>query len=172
MSNDPTPPKLKKADLVALISERERIEAFLTPPPPPPPDPVKVKWEEKAKARKAEIDAVLAPYFFPKIKEGSQRKSKFGFHALAKYEITRKLDVAALADVVAKCQEVAAENEIEIDVESKVIDWKPKLKLEDYRKLPAEIKHAFDHALIISTKPLTFDVVSEGGELTEEENSE
>lgn len=120
----------------------------------------KTQWTEQAKAALASINAKLLSYFFPKPKpEGIERKEKSGFVATQEGKIDRKLDVAALAAVVENCQTIAAEKKLQIDVEAAVIDWKPTLKLKEYRDLPKAIQHAFDQALIATPKPPTFEIV-------------
>ena len=126
----------------------------------------KREWMQWASNRIEEIKATLAPYFFPKAKEeGTERKTKSGFVTMLKTGLKRKMDVPALATVVAACQELATKKKLTIAVEASVIEWEPKLKLKEYRELPEVIRKQFDAALIIEPAKPVFEIVRVGDDI-------
>jgi hypothetical protein len=125
----------------------------------------KAEWLKWASNRIEEIKNTLAGYFFPKPKdEGTERKTKSGFVTMLKTGVKRKFDLAALAITVAECQAIANKKKIAINVEETVIDWKPALKLTEYRELPEAIRKQFDAALIVTPDKPTFEIVRVGEE--------
>lgn len=179
--------KLTQPEVEALYSEREQIEAWLDPTPDPnvwPPkgwqihptapghlfrvvteaalreelfgSPQRDSYIKQAKARLAEIDKALIPYFFEKPKpEGTQRKTKGGFVVMLKTGIKRVIDIAALADVLAKCPK---------GTEDKVVEWKPSLKLTEYRELPKKTADIFKGAIIEAEETPKFEIVRKPSE--------
>lgn len=120
----------------------------------------KTEWLKQAAARIAEIKDTLAKVFFPKAKEeGTERKQKFGFAVMLKTALDRKFDIPALAPVVAECQKISNEKKLGVNVEATVIDWKPSLKLKEFRELPAPLAKQFQHALIVTPKKPEFEIV-------------
>ena len=120
----------------------------------------KTEWLQKARARIEEIKVAMIPYFFPKAKEeGTERREKAGFVTMLKTGLTRKLDVPALATIVAECQKLVTEKELSIDVEATVINWKPELKIKEFRTLPDDVRKKFENALIIEPAKPTFEIV-------------
>jgi len=176
--------KLTKEHVAALYAERCQIEAWLDPKPDPnqwPPagwlehptapghlyrvvteeklreelfgSPQKEKYIKQANARLEEIDKTLLPFFFAKPKpEGVQRKTKAGFVVMLKTGIKRALDIAALADVLQKCPE---------GTEDKLVDWKPSLKLAEYRDLPAKVAKVFSAAIVETPEKPKFEIVKQ-----------
>lgn len=129
----------------------------------------KREWLAWAANRIAEIKTKLAGYFFPKAKdEGTDRKTKSGFVTMLKTGLTRKFDLPALATVVAECQAIADKEKLGINVEAKVIEWEPKLKLKEYRELPAKVRKQFDAALIVTPTKPTFEIVRAGEEIEDD----
>lgn len=127
-------------------------------------DPEREAWLEAARQRINEIELLLIPYFFPENRkdakeEGIERKTKVGFHAVIDRKVKRKIDRPALDDVLERCQQIADEKGHEFDVEERVIDYKPSLKLTEYRELPKAIQAQFDNALEISDPDINFDIV-------------
>jgi hypothetical protein len=186
------PKKLTKKEVAAYCGERLAIEAWLYPPPPDPAefppagwvetspgvysrsltaeqlrkelfgDPERDEWERQARQRIAEIDEILIPVFFPKVKEeGTQRATKHGFVAMLKTGLTRKIDVPVLATVIAKAQEIADNEGLTLSVEDSTIEWKPDLKLKEYRALPDVVRDHFENALITSPTKTVFEIVKE-----------
>lgn len=179
--------KLTQPEVEALYSEREAIEKWLDPTPDPnawPPkgwephptapgmfyrvlteaalreelfgSPQRDEYIKQAKKRIAEIDKALIPYFFNKPKpEGVQRKTKSGFVVMLKTGIKRVIDIAALSDVLAKCPK---------GTEDKLVDWKPSLKLTEYRELPTKTQNIFKAALIEAEEKPTFEIVRKPSE--------
>lgn len=179
--------KLTKAELDALFEERSQIEAWLDPKPDPnvwPPkgwqvhptapgylfrmvteaalreelfgSPQREKYIKEAKARLEEIDKELAAHFFPKPKEeGTQRKTASGFVVMLKTGLKRVIDIAALPDVLNKCP---------AGTEDKLIEWKPSLKLKEFRDLPAKTAKTFEAALIVEPEKPKFEIVREAPE--------
>jgi hypothetical protein len=120
----------------------------------------KTQWLKWAGQRVQEIKDSLASYFFPKQKEeGTERKEKSGFAAMLKTGLDRKFDLPVLASVVAECQRLANEGQLGINVEGRAIEWKPALKLKEYRELPEAIRTQFDAALIVTPKKPEFEIV-------------
>lgn len=120
----------------------------------------KSEWLKSAKSRVDEIKVALASYFFTKQKEeGTERKEKIGFAAMLKTSLDRKFDLPVLATVVAECQKLADEKQTGINVEGAAIEWKPSLKLKEYRELPENIRQQFDAALIVTPKKPEFKIV-------------
>lgn len=120
----------------------------------------KEKWLKEAKKRVGEIKAALTPYFFPNPKdEGTQRRTKGGFVAVLKTGISRKIDVEALDAVLKNCNKLAKKLDLDTDVEHAVIDYKPALKLKEYKALPEELKKTFENALIITPESPKLEVV-------------
>ena len=120
----------------------------------------KTEWLKQAARRIEEIKAALISYFFPKVRdEGTERKTKAGFIVMLKTGLSRKLDVAALASVVAECQKIAASKKLGLNVEASVIDWKPQLKLTGFRALPNFIQKEFEKALIIELEKPKFEIL-------------
>lgn len=120
----------------------------------------KSDWMQWAKNRIQEIKNLLIPYFFPQpAEEGTQRREKGGFVVMLKTGLKRELDVAALASVVAECQKMAAAKKLSMNIEENLIQWKPGLKLKEFRELPADIRKEFENALIIEPAPNSFEIV-------------
>jgi hypothetical protein len=122
--------------------------------------PQDLLWEKQAKERLLEIEKILIPYFFPSPKdEGLQRKTKSGFATTLEMGLKRKIDEPVLDAVLESCEIFAAESGIDLDVESKVIEYKPALKLKEFRDLPDAIKKVFENALIITPDKAKFEIV-------------
>lgn len=179
--------KLTKAEVDALFEERCQIEAWLDPKPDPnewPPkgwaihptapgylfrmvteaelreelfgSPQREKYIKQAKERLEEIDKTLVPYFFATPKpEGTQRKTKGGFVVMLKTGLKRVIDIAALADVLKKCP---------AGTEDKVVEWKPALKLGEFRDLPPKVAKTFESALIVTEDKPKFEIVRQSPE--------
>lgn len=179
---------LTKEDVQRLYLERTQIEAWLDPTPDPavwPPvgwtlhpqdpnqlfrvmteaalreelfgSPEKERYVKEAKKRLAVIDSELTPFFFPKPKpEGVQRKTKDGFVVSLKTGIKRVLDLAALPVVLAKCPK---------GTEDEIVDWKPSLKLKEWRDLPEKTAKLFSGAIIESPETPKLVIVAKSNEI-------
>lgn len=131
-----------------LYAERGRIEAFLAPPPDPD------GWRKKAAERKAEIDSLLAKHFFPvHNEEGIQRDLKDGYAVMIEPKISRTLDGQVLPAVLKRMSKGS---------EDRLIEWKPSLKLENWRKLSEKQKAIFAEALTVKPGKTTFEIVYVG----------
>jgi hypothetical protein len=119
----------------------------------------KTEWLKWARARIEEIKRQLAETFFPKAKdEGTQRKTKWGFVVMLKTGLQRKFDLPALAPVIEDAQAYAKKKKINVDIETKIINWQPKLKLADFRELPADLQKRIENALIITPEKPVFEI--------------
>ncbi len=143
--------------LQKLVSEREKIEAFLTPPEKTPEqlaaEIVIQNWKKKATARLTEIDNLLIPHFFPKAKdEGVQRTETDDFFAAIKPALKRTFDLAAIKPVTAKLKAAGVPEDF-------VIKYTPGLILDNYRDLTEAQKRIFDQCLVITPAPTTLEIV-------------
>lgn len=179
--------KISKSDVPALVAEMLEIQDWLNPPAvfpprgyePHPSQPgmwlrvvseeelreevfgseEKTEWMMEAKKALEEIKNALTEYFFPKPKEeGTQRIEKHGFACMLKTGLDRKIDKEALAVVIAECEKLARKMKLE-GIEDRVIDYKPTLKLAEFRELPDAIQKQLEEALIITPKKAEFEIV-------------
>lgn len=122
--------------------------------------PEDLLWEKQARGRLAEIDSALVSYFFPKLKEeGIQRKTKSGFAAMVETGLKRKIDEPVLDAVLESCEIYASENDLDLNVEDKVVEYKPTLKLGTFRELPDGLRKVFENALVITPDKIKFEIV-------------
>lgn len=107
------------------------------------------KWDNLAQELKAvkkkelELRNLLFAHFFEAPKEGTNTiELGNGWKLKAAYKFTRTLDKASLLSALQQMPEGS---------EDKLVDYKPSLKLAEYRKLPEDLVKLFDEAVI--TKP-------------------
>lgn len=142
---DDKAPPLTPEQVEALYAERARIENWLQPPPDP------MGWRKQAGTRLDEINAALAAHFFPVHNpEGIQRAVVGEYAVMIEPKVNRTLDPVALPAVLKKMNKGS---------EEKLIDWKPSLKLENWRGLSAKQKEIFAEAMTSKPGKTTFEIV-------------
>jgi hypothetical protein len=180
--------KITKSDVSALVGELEEIETWLNPPamfPPAGYEPhhtqagywvrvvseeilreeifgseEKNQWMTEAFNRISQIKEELAGFFFPNPKEeGTERKERLGYAVMLKTGLDRKIDKAALPVVLTECQKMANKQKLGFSIEEKAIDWKPTLRLAEFRELPEQIQKQLEEALTITPKKAEFEIV-------------
>lgn len=93
----------------------------------------------------------LAGFYFPSPKEGTNTTDlPDGWKLKGKFQYYRNIDKAALPAVLEKLPE---------GTEDKVINYKPELKLRDYKNLLEDHKKIFDEALVIKPGTPSLELV-------------
>ena len=93
----------------------------------------------------------LADFYFPTPKEGTNTTDlPDGWKLKGKFQYYRNIDKAALPAVLEKLPE---------GTEDKVINYKPELKLRDYKNLLEDHKKIFDEALVIKPGTPSLELV-------------
>lgn len=144
---------LTENQIEKLYQERLKIEAFCEPPIKTAAEVERENWQKIAKARKAEIDEILTNHFFPKRKEeGTERKETNGFCVMLKTGLKREVDTAAVQTVMRK---------LPPGMEQDLIDYKPRLKLKEYRDISEANRRIFNHCLTETPEKPTFEIVKQ-----------
>ena len=118
------------------------------------------EWKRLASIRKSEIEEVLQKLFFPKPKdEGTERKALFGFAAMLKTGLERKVDKEALPAVLEALQLKIDDKKLGIEAEKTLIRWTPAVETANYRKVPSWVRKDFENALVIKPTKTNFEIV-------------
>ena len=145
--------KLTESAIEKLYQERVKIEEFCAPPLKTAAEIERENWQVIARKRKAEIDEILTKHFFPKPKEeGTERKEANGFCVMLKTAVKREIDVAALPLVMKK---------LPPGMEEELLNYKPALRLANYRDISEANRRIFDHCLTITPANATFEIVKQ-----------
>lgn len=143
--------KFTEIQIEQLYQERLKIELFCEPPLRTAAEIEKENWQKIAKKRKAEIDEILTDHFFPKRKEeGTERKESNGFLVMLKTGLKRAFDAAAIPAIMKK---------LPAGMEEDLIDYKPHLKLSNYRDISEANRRIFDHCLTATPDKAIFEIV-------------
>jgi hypothetical protein len=98
---------------------------------------------KKVKAREMLLRTKIFGYFFPNPKEGTNNfELPDGYMLKGKHTINRDVDPGAFQAM----REQFSQAGIHPDT---LVQWKPSLKIKEYRKLTAEQLHLFDQCLIV-----------------------
>lgn len=100
-----------------------------------------------------ELRQILFKYFFPRPEEGTNSHNLHMNHVLkGVYSYNREVDIAALHAL----RDAFLEKGLPV---SELIQWKPFLKISEYRKLTAEEMKSFDQCLIIKPSAPSMKIV-------------
>lgn len=145
--------KLTENQIEKLYQERLKIEAFCEPPIKTTAEIERENWQAIARKRKAEIDEILTNHFFPKPKEeGTERKESNGFCVMLKTAVKREIDVPAVSTIMKK---------LPPGFEQDLIDYKPRLKLKEFRNISEANRRIFSHCLIETPEKAVFEIVKQ-----------
>lgn len=143
--------KLTENQIETLYLEREKIERFCQPPLKTVAEIEAENWKKKALERKAVIDKILTDHFFPNPhEEGTRRKEEGGFAVMLKTELKRTFDEAAIDNVL---------TELPPHYKELLVNYKPTLKLKEYKELPEDNKKKFENCLVITPGANRFEIV-------------
>lgn len=108
---------------------------------------------KKVKAREMLLRTKIFGYFFASPVEGTNSYDlPDGYVLKGKHTINREVDAGTLVAL----RDKFAESGISADA---LVQWKPSLKLKEYRELTAEQMHMFDQCLIIKPGSPALEIV-------------
>lgn len=108
---------------------------------------------KKIKAKEMLLRTKIFGFYFPNPEEGTNNFTMpDGYVLKGKHTINREVDAGTLVAL----RDKFAESGISADA---LVQWKPSLKLKEYRELTAEQMHMFDQCLIIKPGSPALEIV-------------
>lgn len=108
---------------------------------------------KKIKAKEMLLRTKIFKFYFPTPEEGTNNHPlPDGYVLKGKHTITREVDPGAFQAMRQQFQEAGIHPDL-------MVQWKPSLKIKEYRELTAEQLHLFDQCLIIKDGSPALEIV-------------